>query len=107
MIRCVPPFPQASFNNIEVPHGRDFMSGCFDIVYAFYVLGVSLDLAERFGSPAVSNKHLGFASLKECFIPPNEMLLPCLRFSPWNSPGRSTCAKRSHPTLFPATSLWI
>ena len=72
----------AAFSNIELPDKEEFVFGAFDIQNAFYVLGIPLDLAERFTLPAISNKHIGFTHLHDTSVAPSEMLLPCLKVLP-------------------------
>jgi len=82
----------AAFSSLEVERGSDFYFGSFDIRNAFYVLGIPLDLAEKFSLlPSVTNTLVSgtymdakSGSLK-CSCPAYECCL-------WAGRGHSTCA---------------
>ncbi|MCP2504969.1 MAG: hypothetical protein NLN65_06720, partial [Candidatus Poseidoniaceae archaeon] len=76
----------SAFSNIDMPEDKNFVFGSFDIQNAFYVLGIPLDLAERFSLPAISNRHVGLSHVHNTPISSSEVLLPCLKVLPmgWN-----------------------
>ena len=76
----------AAFAATEVPAGKSFSFGSFDIRNAFYVLEVPEGLSDMFTLPVIAAKHVGVSHVSSGStlspVLPSDRLLPSLKVLP-------------------------
>ncbi len=72
----------ASFTKVELGSNDELSISQFDLLNAFYQLGLPIELRPYFSLPEAPAKLFGISSLEGCYLGPEDLVVPRLRVVP-------------------------